>query len=130
MKKAKAEVIYGTGKLQKGNVLAVTTADGKTTSYAFNDIIIATGARPRTLPHIPIDGEVIHTYRTILEYKKLPKKTLIIGGGVIGVEFGYFHSAFGAEVTIVERCSIRFFHWKILRSRRGSNESSKSEAFR
>jgi dihydrolipoamide dehydrogenase len=102
MKKAKAEVIYGTGKLQKGNVLAVTAADGKTTSYAFNDIIIATGARPRTLPHIPIDGEVIHTYRTILEYKKLPKKTLIIGGGVIGVEFGYFHSAFGAEVTIVE----------------------------
>ena len=102
MKKAKAEVIYGTGKLQKGNMLAVTAADGKTTSYAFNDIIIATGARPRTLPHIPIDGEVIHTYRTILEYKKLPKKTLIIGGGVIGVEFGYFHSAFGADVTIVE----------------------------
>ena len=49
-----------------------------------------------------IDGEFIHTYRTILEFKKLPKKTLIVGGGVIGCEFAYFHRSFGAEVTIVE----------------------------
>jgi dihydrolipoamide dehydrogenase len=102
MKKNKIEVILGTGVLERGKVLKVTSKEGKETIYSFNDIIIATGARPRTIPGIEIDGEVIHTYRTILEYKKLPKKTLIIGGGVIGVEFAYFHSSFGTDVTIVE----------------------------
>lgn len=101
MKKNKIEVIIGTGKLKKSNVLAVEK-DGKTTSYKYNDIIIATGARARSLPGVEIDGEFIHTYRTILEFKKLPKKTLIVGGGVIGCEFAYFHRSFGAEVTIVE----------------------------
>ncbi len=102
MKKNKVEVVFGNGKLRPGQLLEVTSSEGKVTTYKFNDIIIATGARPRTLPHIPVDGELIHTYRTLLEYKRLPKKTLVIGGGVIGVEFGYFHSAFGTEVTVVE----------------------------
>jgi dihydrolipoamide dehydrogenase len=101
MKKNKIEVIYGNGTLEADRTLAVTK-DGKTTQYKFEDIIIATGARARSLPGIEIDGEKIHTYRTILEYKTLPQKTLVVGGGVIGCEFAYFHKALGADVTIVE----------------------------
>lgn len=102
MRKNKIEVIQGTGKLAKGNKLEVTDSAGKTTTYSFNDIIVATGARSRPFPGVEVDGEVIHNYRTLLDYRKLPKKTLVVGGGVIGVEFGYFHSSFGSQVTIVE----------------------------
>jgi dihydrolipoamide dehydrogenase len=101
MKKNKIEVIKGTGTFKAGNILVVDNENQKK-EYKYNDIIIATGARPRVLPGVEIDGELVHTYRTILEYKKLPKKTLIVGGGVIGCEFAYFHRSFGAEVTIVE----------------------------
>ncbi len=102
MKKNKIEVVHGTGKIKKGNLLEVKDKDGKVKTLSYKDIIIATGARARSIPGVEIDGETIHSYRTLLDYKKLPKKTLVIGGGVIGIEFGYLHSTFGAEVTIVE----------------------------
>jgi dihydrolipoamide dehydrogenase len=101
MKKNNIEVVYGTGTLLKGNKLEVK--DSKSTkTLSFNDIIIATGARPRVLPNVKVDGEKIHTYRTLLEYSVQPKKTLVVGGGVIGCEFAYFHQALGTEVTVVE----------------------------
>ena len=101
MKKNKIEVISGEAKFQKGNRLEIN--DGKTTkSLTYKDIIIATGARPRPLPNVSVDGEVIHTYRTILEHKRLPQKMLVIGAGAIGVEFAYFFNALGAQVTLVE----------------------------
>jgi dihydrolipoamide dehydrogenase len=101
MKKNKIEVVLGNGTLKADQTLRVEK-DGKTTEFKFEDIIIATGARARSLRGVTVDGEYIHTYRTILEFKKLPKKTLIVGGGVIGCEFAYFHRSFGADVTIVE----------------------------
>ncbi len=102
MKKNKIEVIRGNGVVRPNNVLAVTDKAGVTTEHSYKDIIIATGARARGIPGVEIDGEVIHTYRTILEYRKLPKKTLVIGAGAIGMEFAYFHSSFGTDVTVVE----------------------------
>jgi dihydrolipoamide dehydrogenase len=102
MKKNKIEIISGNGVLEKGNKLVVTDSSKKSTTYEFKDIIISTGARPRPLPGIDVDGEVIHTSRTILEYKRLPKKMLIIGAGAIGVEFAYFFSTLGTQVTLVE----------------------------
>lgn len=102
MRKNKIEIIKGSGKLAAGNRLQVTDSQGKISNFSFKDIIIATGARPRPLPGVEIDGEIIHTYRTLLEYKKLPKRTLVIGAGAIGIEFGYFHSALGVDVTICE----------------------------
>jgi dihydrolipoamide dehydrogenase len=101
MKKNKVNVIFGTGKLIGDKKLEITNTTG-TKTFSYNDIIIAVGARARSLPNVEIDGEVIHTYRTLLEYKTLPKKTLVVGGGVIGCEFAYFHSTLGAEVTMVE----------------------------
>jgi dihydrolipoamide dehydrogenase len=102
MKKNKVEIIAGNGSLEKGNKLVVTDKAGKATTYDYKDVIIATGARARPLPGVEIDGEAIHTYRTILENKRMPQKMLVIGAGAIGVEFAYFFSSLGAEVTLCE----------------------------
>jgi dihydrolipoamide dehydrogenase len=102
MKKNKIEIISGNGVLEKGNKLVVTDASKKSTTYDFKDIIISTGARPRPFPGVDVDGEVIHTSRTILENKRLPKKMLIVGAGAIGIEFAYFFSSLGTQVTVVE----------------------------
>jgi dihydrolipoamide dehydrogenase len=102
MRKNKVEVISGNGVLEKGNKVVVTDSSKKSTTYDFKDIIIATGARPRPLPNIEVDGNVIHTSRTILESKRLPKKMLVIGAGAIGIEFAYFFNSLGTQVTVVE----------------------------
>lgn len=102
MKKNKIEVIIGSGVIEKGNKLIVTDSSGKASTYSYNDIIISTGGRARTLPNLDVDGDMVHTYRTILEYKKLPQKMLVIGAGAIGMEFAYFFNSFGTQVTVVE----------------------------
>jgi dihydrolipoamide dehydrogenase len=102
MKKNNIEVIKGTGTLDSGNRLHVRDAAGRNTTYEFKDIIIATGAKPRPLPGIEPDGDVLHTYRTALEYRRQPQKLLVIGAGAIGIEFAYFFSTLGTQVTVVE----------------------------
>lgn len=102
MKKNKIEIVYGTGTLEKGNKLSVVNDKGESQVLSFKDIIIATGGRPRTLPGIDIDGEAFHTSRTILENSRLPQKLLVVGGGAIGIEFAYFFSSLGTQVTVVE----------------------------
>ncbi len=102
MKKNKVEVIKGFGSLDTGNRLHVKDDSGNSTTYSFKDIIIATGARARPIPGVEIDGDVIHTYRTMLEHKRLPQKLLVVGAGAIGLEFAYFFSSLGTQVTVVE----------------------------
>lgn len=102
MKKNKIDVIMGTGKVKPGKKIDVTDADGKTTEYSANHIIIATGARSRQLPNLPQDGKNIIGYREALTLPKAPKKMVIVGSGAIGVEFAYFYNAMGSEVTVVE----------------------------
>ena len=101
MKKNKVEVVNGSGALEKGNKLIVTNS-GKSESYDFKDIIIATGARAKMIPGVEADGQHIHTYRTLLDCRKQPKKLLVIGAGAIGIEFAYFFQTLGTEVTVVE----------------------------
>ena len=102
MSKNKIEVISGTGKILAGKKISVTAKDGSLQTYTFNDIIIATGGRPRTLPGVEIDGDVFHTSRTILENKRLPQKMLVIGAGAIGMEFAYLFQTLGVQVTVAE----------------------------
>jgi dihydrolipoamide dehydrogenase len=66
------------------------------------DVIIATGARPRVLPGLETDGETIVGSREALEMRELPEKVVIVGGGPIGVEFAQYWSSYGADVTILE----------------------------
>lgn len=101
-KKNKIEVINGFGKLQKGKKVEVTDEAGKKTVYDANSIILATGGRSRELPNLPIDGKKIIGYRQAMVLDKQPKKMVVVGSGAIGVEFAYFYSSIGTEVTIVE----------------------------
>ncbi|MGC3947934.1 MAG: dihydrolipoyl dehydrogenase, partial [Chryseolinea sp.] len=101
-KKNKIDHIAGTGKLKKGGKVEVTDAAGKKSDYEAKHIIVATGGRSRELPAMKIDGKKIIGYREAMILDKLPKKMLVVGSGAIGVEFAYFYSTIGVEVTIVE----------------------------
>ena len=65
-------------------------------------IVIATGARPRPLPGADFDGKTIISYKEAMSLANQPESMLIIGGGPIGLEFGYFYNAIGTKVTVVE----------------------------
>ncbi|NNE25633.1 MAG: dihydrolipoyl dehydrogenase [Saprospiraceae bacterium] len=102
MKKNKITVIEGDGKLARGKKVVVTDASGAKKEYSAENIIVATGARSRALPNIPIDGEKIIGYRKAMTMEKQPKRMVVIGAGAIGVEFAYFYNSIGSEVTVVE----------------------------
>lgn len=102
LKKNKVDVIEGNGVLQVGKKIEVTNKEGQKTVYEAKHIIIATGARSRELPSMPIDGKKIIGYREALTLPKQPKSMIIVGSGAIGVEFAYFYNSMGTQVTIVE----------------------------
>jgi dihydrolipoamide dehydrogenase len=102
MKKNKIDIINGYGKVKAGKKVEVTDAEGKKTDYEGKNIIIATGARARQLPNVPIDGTKVIEYRKAMSLEKQPASMLVIGSGAIGVEFAYVYAAMGTKVTIVE----------------------------
>jgi dihydrolipoamide dehydrogenase len=65
-------------------------------------IILATGARARSIPGVTVDGRRVITSREMLEVREIPGRAVIIGGGAIGCEFAYVLAAYGSEVTVVE----------------------------
>jgi dihydrolipoamide dehydrogenase len=101
MKKHKITVIDGEAKLKSKGILTVTK-DGKATDYAAKNIVLATGARARTLPNLKPDGKLIWTYRDAMVPKEFPKSLFVIGSGAIGIEFASFYKTLGADVTVVE----------------------------
>lgn len=107
LKKNKVQVYDATAKLAKGvdapKVIA-TSKDGKVTEIIAKHVILATGARARTIPQAGLepDGKLIWTYKEALVPDTMPKKLLVIGSGAIGIEFASFFRSFGAEVTVVE----------------------------
>lgn len=102
MKKNKIEVITGVAKLKKAGEVSVTGADGAASTIQAKHIILATGARARELPNLPIDGKKIIGYRQAMVLPQQPKKMVVVGSGAIGVEFAYFYATMGTDVTIVE----------------------------
>ncbi len=101
-KKNKIDVVAGFGKVLGSKKLEVTDDKGNKTTYTPNNIIIATGARSRELPNLPIDGKKIIGYREAMVLPKQPESMVVVGSGAIGVEFAYFYNALGTKVTIVE----------------------------
>jgi dihydrolipoamide dehydrogenase len=97
LKKNKVTVIDGAATLSAAN--SVQVAD---TSLTAKNIILATGARARELPHLKSDGKLVWTYKQAMTPEVMPKSLLVIGSGAIGVEFASFYSDMGAKVTIVE----------------------------
>ncbi len=101
MKKNKVAVLTGTARLAAKNQVVVKHADGEKT-YSTGAIILATGARPRAFPHLPIDGKLVFNAREAMNLSKQPKSLLCIGAGAIGMEFASFYAAIGTTVTVVE----------------------------
>jgi dihydrolipoamide dehydrogenase len=102
MKKNKIDVINGFGKLVAKGKIEVAGNDGNKQTVEAKYIILATGARSRALPAMPIDGKKIIGYREAMNLPQQPKSMIIVGSGAIGVEFGYFYNSMGTKVTIVE----------------------------
>jgi dihydrolipoamide dehydrogenase len=102
MKKNKIDVIMGMGRLNAKKEVEVTDAEGKVTAYQGRHIILATGARARHLPNLPIDGKNVIGYREAMALPQQPKSMIVVGSGAIGVEFAYFYNSLGTKVTIVE----------------------------
>ncbi len=101
MKKNKIDVLRGHGSIESKGVVAVENEEGRTL-YEADHIILATGARPRKMPFIPVDGEKIITSREALLVKELPESIVVIGSGAIGSEFAFLFAQLGVKVTIVE----------------------------
>ncbi len=103
MKANKIQVFKGTGVFDSKSELQVQDESGKQTDrIKAKNFIIATGARPRVLPNLPIDGKMIIDSEIAMTMEKQPKKMVIVGAGAIGVEFAYFYNTIGTEVTLVE----------------------------
>lgn len=101
-KKNKIDHIAGFGKLKANKTVEVTDEAGKKTEYTAKNIIVATGARSRELPNLPIDKKKIIGYRDAMVLDKKPESMIVVGSGAIGVEFAYFYNSIGTKVTIVE----------------------------
>ena len=97
--KNKVDHIQGIGKIVGAGKVEVGP-DGMVIEA--KNIVISTGARPRSIPPLPVDGEKIITSRESIVLKDLPSSIVIVGGGAIGVEFAYIYKMYGVDVTIVE----------------------------
>ncbi|HUR09822.1 MAG TPA: FAD-dependent oxidoreductase, partial [Flavitalea sp.] len=92
MKKNKIDVHMGFGKLKGKGQIEVAAADGSKKTVEAKHIIIATGARSRQLPNLPIDGKKVIGYREAMVLPQKPKSMIVVGSGAIGVEFAYFYN--------------------------------------
>ncbi len=101
LKKNKVTHIEGVAKLAAKGKITVTKA-GKATEVAYKNVIVATGARARELPHLKADGKQVWTYKHALTPDTVPGKLLVIGSGAIGIEFASFFNDLGSDVTVVE----------------------------
>lgn len=95
-------IVQGTGKLLPGRRVEVKKADGTVEVIDSDAVILANGSVPVTPAMFNYDGDRIITSDELLELKELPKSMIIVGGGIIGCEFGQFYRKFGTEVTVVE----------------------------
>lgn len=101
-KKNKVELINGFGKLIGNQKVEVVDNEGKIKEYTAKNILLATGARSKSLPNLVQDGEKIIGYREAMTLKKQPESMVVVGSGAIGSEFAYFYNSIGTKVTLVE----------------------------
>ena len=102
-KKNKIDRVKGFGKLNSSKEIDVFDDDGSIIETIMSErIIIATGARPKSIPIIPVDREKIITSSEAMNLPVQPEEIVIIGAGVIGIEFAYFYATIGTKVTVIE----------------------------
>ena len=99
LKKNGVEHIKGEARMRDAH-----TIEFSPNGHAFTagSVVVATGARPVSIPGLPVDGERVLTSREALELRQVPERVVIIGGGATGAEFAYMYNTYGSQVTIVE----------------------------
>ncbi|MGB1877531.1 MAG: FAD-dependent oxidoreductase, partial [Rhodospirillaceae bacterium] len=102
MKKNKITVFDGQGALAGMGQVKVTKDKKEVATLTVKHIVLATGARARTLPGLEPDGKLIWTYKEAMVPESMPKSMLVIGSGAIGIEFASFYRTLGVDVTVVE----------------------------
>ncbi len=102
MKKNNIDVHVGVGSIKDKNTVTVAAADGKATELVTDKIIIATGSKPITPAAFNYDKKRVITSTEALNIDKLPKRMVVVGGGVIGLELGSVFARLGTEVEVVE----------------------------
>lgn len=101
-RRLKVEVVYGAGRLAGPRTVEVTLAEGGTRTIEGDAVILATGSAVFKLPNIDHELEGVWTSDHAVSLTEIPKNIVIIGGGVIGLEFACVYAAFGSVVTVVE----------------------------
>ena len=101
-KQRKVKIVHGYGKFTSANTLEVEAADGSKQTIGFQSCIIAAGSRVTKLPFIPWDDPRVMDSTDALEIKSIPKRLLVVGGGIIGLEMATVYDALGSKVTVVE----------------------------
>ncbi len=99
LKKNKVEYIKGEARFQDVRTLEISPGGQAITA---SNIIIAAGARQRSIPGLEVDSQRVVTSREALELRQVPRRIVIVGGGATGAEFAYLYNSYGSEVTIVE----------------------------
>jgi dihydrolipoamide dehydrogenase len=94
-------IVNGLGKFTSSHQICVTASDGKITTIGFENAIIAAGSQATKFPNAPIDDRVMDSTGA-LKLDDIPKKLLVIGGGIIGLEMGTVYDALGSKVSVVE----------------------------
>jgi dihydrolipoamide dehydrogenase len=102
MKKNGIDVIDGFGRLAGPGRVAIDPSEGASIEIGAGSVILATGARARSLPGLEADGKLVWSYKEAMVPSAMPARLLVVGSGAIGVEFASFYRDLGAEVTIVE----------------------------
>ena len=102
LKKHGVTVIEGYARLDGNSQIIIEKNDQSREMIEAINIIVATGARSKALPHIPIDGKVVISSREALEMDKLPGSMAVMGAGAIGIEFAYIYKHLGVDVTVIE----------------------------
>src|SRR5699024_9156378 len=110
MRKGKIDVIEGFGRILgssifcpvPGTIAVASTSGRQNTLIATENIRIATGSTPKTLPGLEVDGTFVMTSDEALEMKDLPTSMIIVGGGVIGIEWASMLADFGVQITVIE----------------------------
>ncbi|MDP3371529.1 MAG: dihydrolipoyl dehydrogenase [Candidatus Paracaedibacteraceae bacterium] len=102
LKKNKVTLFEGAAKIEGNKKVTITLKDGKSENVSANHIILATGARARTLPFISQNHPRVWLAKEAMTPTFMPKDLLIVGSGAIGIEFASFYKTLGANVTVVE----------------------------
>jgi len=109
IKKGKIDVFYGTGRILGPSIfspmsgtISVEIAGQENEMLLPKNIIIATGSKPRDIDGINVDGQTVLTSDHALQLEELPKSMIIVGGGVIGIEWASMLTDFGVEITVLE----------------------------